>query len=153
MKRIYWFIPLLIVSLTVCSCKSSKKTSATDTEVKNEVKQLLYYEEPMDSLTTDYYDIDSMAVEGHMLKVFVSYGGGCGNADFEMYYQPQKILVMPHRTYLFLKFTDNDPCRSIVNKELQFDLSVMDKEAKTGGVILYLGDDKVTYKISGDSKN
>ena len=150
MKRIYWFVPLLIVSLTIFSCKSSKKASATDTKQKNEVKQLILYEKPMDSLTTDYYDIDSVFVKDQLLTVYVSYGGGCGEADFDMYYQPQKILVMPHRTYLFLKLTDNDPCRSIVTKELQFDLSVMDKEAKTGGVVLHLGEEKILYKISTD---
>ena len=150
MNRIYWVIPFLFILWTVSACKSSKKVSATDTKPKDTVKQLILYEKPMDSLTTDYYDIDSVAVEGQKLKVFVNYGGGCGEADFEMYYQPQKILVMPHRAYLFLKLTDNDPCRSIVTKELQFDLSVMDKEAKTGGIVLQLGEEKILYKMSTD---
>ena len=153
MKTIYWIIPLFILFWTVSSCKSSKKASAKEKGEKEMVEQLIYYDQPLDSLTTDMYIIDSVKIEGHILKVFVNYSGGCGDANFEMYYQPQKILVMPHRALLFLKLTDNDPCRSIVTKELLFDLSVMDKEAGTGGVVLHIGNNKLTYKISKDSTN
>ena len=151
MKKIYWIIPFVFLLGIIASCKSSKKTSTTEAKSEEPVQQLIYYNQPLDSLATDYYDIDSVALDGQYLLLYVNYGGGCGDVKFDMYYQPQKILVMPHRASLFLKLTDNDPCRSIVTKKLIFDLSVMDKEAKAGGVVLSLGDKKITYKISGTS--
>jgi len=83
-----------------------------------------------------------------MLFVYVTYGGGCGDAEFKMFYKPQVMAVMPHRNVLYLKLTDNDPCRELIQKELVYDLSVFNKEAKSGGVIFSLDEYEFMYTMS-----
>ncbi len=150
MKFNYWILIILVAIMTVAACKSTKKTSEKDADAKTPVRNMIFFDKPFEDLKTDYFDIDSLAVEGQTLAVFVSYGGGCGDAAFEMYYKPQMITVMPHRSSLFLKLIDNDPCRSIISEKLLFDLSVLNKEATTGGVILTISDNELRYQISDE---
>jgi len=150
MKRIFWIFVSLTVLMTVAECKSTKKVSENDAEAQATVQKMTFYNEPFEDLKTDYFDIDSMAVENQKLAVFVSYGGGCGEVDFNMYYKPQMMAVMPHRSNLFLTLADNDPCRSVVSKKLLFDLSVFNKEAKTGGIILNLNGKELQYQLSDE---
>ncbi len=150
MRLLYWTSFLLVAFMTMTACKSTKKTSEQNQHPKESAQQMTLYDKQFKDLQTDNYDIDSISIENQTLIVLVSYGGGCGDADFEMYYQPQMLTVMPHRGNLFLKLKDDDPCRSIVSKKLAFDLSVFTKEAKAGGIILNLNGQEFTYRISDE---
>ena len=93
----------------------------------------------------------SFSVVGDVLEVFVSYGGGCGEADFEMYYTQRVMNSMPPQTVIYLGFTDSDPCRSIVTKKLTFSLEPFRIMAENGGIWLILGgsDLRQLYKREG----
>lgn len=115
--------------------------------IKPLADKISLYTLPLDSLKTDYFDIDSIAMMDQTLFVFVTYGGGCGDVNFEMYYKPQLMTVMPHRNSLLLKLTDNDPCRELVQKKLIYDLSTFNEEAKSGGVAFTLNKYEFVYTI------
>ncbi|RLD33454.1 MAG: hypothetical protein DRI72_05010 [Bacteroidetes bacterium] len=150
MKLIFWIIASLALIITISECKSTKKVTEDDATEKAVAQKITLYDKPFEDLKSDYFNIDSMAVENQTLAVFVSYGGGCGEVDFNMYYKPQMMAVMPHKSNLFLTLTDNDPCRSVVSEKLLFDLSVFNKEAKSGGVILNLNGKELRYQLSGE---
>jgi hypothetical protein len=79
----------------------------------------------------------------------VSYGGGCGEADFDLYLSNRIMESMPPKTLLYLTFNDQDPCRSIVKKKLKFSLKPLKKFADRGGIYLKIaGTEKsVLYQI------
>jgi len=141
------FILLLLLGFLFFSCKGTKKTTESNQNMKSAADKLSLYVLPPDSLKTDYFDIDSIAMNDQTLFVFVTYGGGCGDVNFEMFYKPQFMTVMPHRNSLLLKLTDNDPCRELVQKKLIYDLSTFNEEAKSGGVVFILDKYEFMYTI------
>jgi hypothetical protein len=140
---------ILILGILLTNCKSVKKTAESGENVRK-LDNISLYTKPADSLKTDYYDIDSVSIYNQTLKVYVTYSGGCGEASFEMFYKPQIMTVLPHRNVLLLKLIDEDPCRELIQKELLFDLSVFNKEAKGGGVVMSLDKYELLYSFSQD---
>jgi hypothetical protein len=149
MKRSFIYILILFLGISFNNCKSTRKTTDSEKDTKK-LETIALYTEPIDSLKTDYYDIDSVSLNAQALKVYVTYSGGCGEATFEMFYKPQLMTVLPHRNLLLLKLTDDDPCRELIQKELIYDLSIFKKEAKDGGVIIILDKYELLYSISED---
>ena len=148
MNRQLNLIVIFIITIGLFSCNSTKKTTETSHFNEPEAGKISLYTLPLDSLATDHFNIDSIAMKNQMLFVYVTYGGGCGDAEFKMFYKPQVMAVMPHRNVLYLKLTDNDPCRELIQKELVYDLSVFNKEAKSGGVIFSLDEYEFMYTMS-----
>lgn len=147
MNKSLLFVLIILLGISCTNCKSTKKAAESNKNNK-QLNPITLYSEPVDSLKTDYFDIDSVSVHDQVLKVYVTYGGGCGEATFDMYYKPQLMTVLPHRNFLLLKLNDNDPCRELIQKELLYDLSVFKKEAKEGGVVITLDKYEFYYSIS-----
>lgn len=148
MNRPFNFIVTFIFVVFLFACNTTKKSTKTGQVNKHDADKISLYTLPIDSLTTDHFNIDSIALKDQTLYVFVTYGGGCGEVNFEMFYKPQLMTVMPHRNALFLKLTDKDPCRELIQKELEYDLSIFNKEAKSGGVAFNLGRYEFMYSMS-----
>lgn len=142
------FVILSLFGILFFSCKGTKQTTESNQNEKPVADKISLYTLPLDSLQTDYFNIDSIAMKDQTLFVYATYGGGCGEVNFEMFYKPQLMTVMPHRNTLFLKLTDNDPCRELVQKKLVFDLSAFNEEAKSGGVAFNLDKYEFIYSIS-----
>ena len=148
MRTILAFILIIALGITIWSCKGTKKVSESNGNINDSVDEIVLSNKPLDSLKTDYFSIDSVSMDNQTLFVYVNYGGGCGDVKFEMFYIPQLMTVMPHRRNLALKLTDNDPCREIIQKKLAYDLSVFDKEDRTGGVIININNSEFLYTLS-----
>ena len=141
-------ILIIALGITTWSCKGTKKITESNGNSNDSVNELVLSNKPLDSLKTDYFSIDSVSMNNQMLFVYVNYGGGCGEVKFEMFYTPQLMTVMPHRRNLSLILTDNDPCREIIQKKLAYDLSVFNKEAETGGVIISINNSEFLYTLT-----
>ncbi|MEE4260983.1 MAG: hypothetical protein V2I62_14555 [Bacteroidales bacterium] len=148
MNRQFTFIVIFIITMILSSCNMTKKATETSQVSEQGADKISLYAPPLDSLATDHFNIDSIAMKDQTLFVYVTYGGGCGDADFEMFYKPQVMAVMPHRNALYLKLTDHDPCRELIQKKLVYDLSFFNKEAKSGGVIFSLDKYEFMYTMS-----
>jgi len=142
------FILIIALGITSWSCKGTKKVTESNGNTNDSVNEITLSNKPLDSLKTDYFSIDSVSMNNQILFVYANYGGGCGDVKFEMYYTPQLMTVMPHRRNLALKLTDNDPCREIIQKKLAYDLSVFNKEAETGGVIISINNSEFLYTLT-----
>ena len=142
------FILIIALGITTWSCKGTKKVTESNGNTNDSVNEITLSNKPLDSLKTDYFSIDSVSMNNQMLFVYVNYGGGCGEVKFEMFYTPQLMTVMPHRRNLSLILTDNDPCREIIQKKLAYDLSVFNKEAETGGVIISINNSEFLYTLT-----
>jgi len=143
-------ILFLFVLLFLFSChvqKEATKQKNIDSEVA--CNPMLLLTEEVNTKDSDFFDLDSLAVTKNCLEVFVSYSGGCGEADFSLYHTNMVMHSMPPQTVLFLNFKDDDPCRSIVRDTLYFELSSFKEMASSGGIWLRLRDSdrRVLYKF------
>ena len=144
-------ILFLFALLFLFSCHTQKEAG------KQQNKKSVVVCKPMQLLTeevntkeSDFFNLDSLAITDKCLEVFVSYSGGCGEANFDLYYTNMVMHSMPPQTTLFLHFKDEDPCRSIVRDTLYFELSNFAELASTGGIWLRLRDSdrRVLYDVS-----
>ena len=141
-------IILLLSAFVVAGCKTNKP-AADGGQTQSACREMMMLEKPLDSLRFDHYTIDSIAIREQCLEIVVSYGGGCGDATFDLYLTNRVMESMPPKTVLYLTFTDNDACRSIVKKKLKFNLKPYKRFADRGGIYLKIaGTDKsVLYQI------
>lgn len=141
---------LIIISLVflISSCKSLKKTEQQQDTSPDICESMSFNSKPVDNISTDYYSIDSLTIDNNCLVIWVTYSGGCGDADFEMYYTDRIIETNPPKTKLRLQLTDNDPCRAIVQQKLFYNLSFFDDYAADKGLLIELVDSNksVLYK-------
>lgn len=142
---------LLVASFCfiITSCSSSKKVVENKQVDLLECQEMILLKEPLESLSFDHYYIDSVMINNQCLDFVVNYGGGCGEARFELYYGNELMESMPPKTVIYLSFEDIDPCRSIVTKKLSFNLSPFKKYADRGGIYFKIhGSDKsILYQI------
>ena len=139
-------IPIVALAMFVfiIFCTSSRKTveseKTTDTK-KNEMSicvNMALLGKPIDSIRMDPIFIDSLLITINCLDAYVSYGGGCGETRFNMYYSNIVQNSFPPQTTIYLEFEDDDHCRSIVNKKFSFNLEPFENTAKNGGIWLQL---------------
>ena len=139
----------LFALLFLFSCHAQKEATKQQNQ-KSEIvcKPMLLLTEEAKVEESDFFNLDSLAITNKYLEVFVSYSGGCGEADFEIYHTNMVMHSMPPQTVLLLNFKDNDPCRAIIRDTLYFDLLPFHELAASGGIWLKFrdSDKKVLYK-------
>ncbi len=143
-----WIILLFVLLFLIFSCRSQRKTGKYDRQ-PSICLAMDMLGTPPDSLRIDPFHIDSLRIEDQCLNVYVTYGGGCGEARFNMFYSNMVQHSFPPQTTLYLAFEDNDHCRSIERKKLKFDLFPFSKYADNGGIWLNIameGQNRILYK-------
>lgn len=71
-------------------------------------------------------NVDSLAISGDVLSVFVEYSGGYKKHSFDLFSNGMYAKSLPPKLTLFLKHTDNDDgCRGLINQELKFNISAI----------------------------
>ncbi len=141
-------LSIVLLAILTGSCKTSKKTVQNKDDADDICQSMTYNESPIDKISTDYYSIDSLFIKDDCLNIWVSYGGGCGDADFKLYYSGRVMKSMPPQTSLLLQLIDNDPCRAIVQQKLFFNLSFFEEDASKSGILLNLvnSEKSIMYK-------
>jgi protein involved in sex pheromone biosynthesis len=135
--KLKWLVIISVCVMMISSCHSSKKTAAV-TESPNECESMTFNKSALSNIQTDYYSVDSMYIENDCLVIWVNYSGGCGDADFTLYYSDRVMESMPPKSNLLLQLVDQDDCRAIVEQKLYFNLSFFDNYAIQDGINLRL---------------
>jgi len=79
---------------------------------------------PLRSLQTDDFTITSVTIEDSCLVIAVTYGGGCGTTNFELFWNKMITECRYPSVNVFLKLTDDDFCKAIISETvLKFDLT------------------------------
>ena len=69
------------------------------------------------------FNLDSVYVQGDSLHATVSYGGGCGEHEFELDTAGFLMKSLPPKQPLrIIHRSDGDLCRALIKEELSFDL-------------------------------
>jgi len=145
MKKLIFISALLFLF----SCHTQKEATKQKKKSEKACNPMLLLTEEVNTKESDLFDLDSLAITDNCLEVFVSYSGGCGEANFSLYHTNMVMHSMPPQTTLLLNFKDDDPCRSIVHDTLYFELSNFTELASSGGIWLRLRDSdrRVLYKL------
>jgi hypothetical protein len=89
-----------------------------------------------DSVSTDNYIVNSVLIEGNIIKINISFSGCSPDSDSIKLIDSSAILESaPPRRLLKLEFLKNEACLAHFTRELQFDISNL-KIGSTGELIL-----------------
>ena len=109
---------VLIVLLGACSAVTPSEPA---------VEPALVLQSTGSATTTqkkDPVEILQAEIEGDLLKLEVSYGGGCARHDFSLLFSGVFMQSFPMQTHLDLAHdAHGDPCRAIVGARPTFDLT------------------------------
>ena len=130
----YILLILLSASFILNSCKSKKEAAATENQTTTEQEESNPQIQPDpkkiiidDSFSLDEkpgsYTIENIEFEGRLMKIAVSYSGGCEDQTFDLYGSKAYAKSMPPQTTLQLHHdSKGDPCRQLIKETLVFDI-------------------------------
>ncbi len=75
------------------------------------------------SLASDPFSIDRAVIEDNCLKLTVTYGGGCGEANFMLYRKNSVRESYPPQLQMHVTLDDKDHCKALITKDIFYDLS------------------------------
>ena len=148
----------ICIALVFVQCKSKKNADSAAQESKNNMEEkavadavpTVTIKEGLDykSLSSDPYKVDSAWVMVNTLYLQVQYGGGCEEHTFELFSNAFYLKSLPMKLKLFLKHhANNDACRSVVSKELSFDIAALQSpDAQHLQLLLNKLDQPIDYK-------
>lgn len=133
MKKI---LSLIIVVLLLVSCGASKKTTKEDNIKPEPCESITFTDKPYSEIESDYYSVDSLFIDNGCLNIWVTYSGGCGDAEFTFYYNDRVMQSSPPKTNFMLHLRDDDNCRAMVQQKLYYDLSFFNDYRENEGINL-----------------
>lgn len=81
----------------------------------------------------DPINVDGVSLEGDMLTLEVIHGGGCAQHDYQLAWNGAFMESLPVQARLVLVHdAHGDPCKALVRKALQFDLSPLKEQWREG---------------------
>ncbi len=108
------------MTASIASSTTNKASSKTTTEIKSVIVD---HKLDIMNIGGATVNVDSLAISGDILSVFVNYSGGCKEHSFDLYSNAMYAKSLPPKLKLFLKHTNNDDgCRELVNAELKFNI-------------------------------
>ena len=117
---------ILLATLALASCKQKEKTTkapqmeVTETSMSSLPVSIDKEKYAQDS---DPLNIKSAKMNGDVLELIVSYSGGCEEHDFELASNGFYMKSLPPKLALKVIHNSNqDACRSLVEKTLNFDI-------------------------------
>jgi len=107
------------VATTGCDALSASEPDAPEVQIVEGFPHIL-----PDSIRQDSLRIDTASVDGDLLRLDVSYEGGCAEHAFTLYSSEYLTESLPPQTNTFLSHdAGGDTCTETVREELTFDLS------------------------------
>ena len=107
------------VATTGCDVLSASEPDAPEVQILDGFPHIL-----PDSIRQDSFRIDAASVDGDLLRLDVSYEGGCAEHAFTLYSSEYLAESLPPQTNTFLSHdAGGDTCTETVQEELTFNLS------------------------------
>ncbi|HIN41822.1 MAG TPA: hypothetical protein EYN28_06560 [Flavobacteriales bacterium] len=115
------FGSFIIGSLALTNCRTYE---LTDASITDEVESVSTEEMVSPQISKASFTFIDIKVEGDTLIATVQYSGGCGNHEFEIETAGFLMKSLPPKQPIRISHrSDNDPCRSLIQEEIKFDLS------------------------------
>ena len=148
-----FIFPILVLSILFSACHKkailstnaavhvNKTSSAASSEIKN-----IIIDSKLDGANIGgaSFNVDSLAIAGDVLSIFVNYSGGCKEHTFELYSNKMYAKSLPPQLILYLKHINNeDGCRRLITQELKFNISAV---KYTNSLILKVANKSIKYQ-------
>jgi len=132
----------------IYSCGSSKNSANKPATNNANIGQIQLITSNADELRIDPYQLDSLKIIQNELLIFVTYGGGCGEAHFELFRTQLILNSFPPQSVLHLSFADEDPCRALESRVLKYSMEPFKDYYSNDGIWLRVAgtDKQVLYK-------
>jgi hypothetical protein len=139
MKYLFILIVTSVISMLAVSCGTSLSRVVKNPD-KVAVNTLCLSPEitdqPYTSLRRDPFHIENLSVEKNYLQVVFSYGGGCGDVNWDVYFNQLIKQSFPPQISFKMTMMDNDPCRAIITDTISVCLDEFESLARAGGVVI-----------------
>ncbi len=138
---------VFVILIMLASCNASKNIDNQKNSNEDICESMTYNTQSVVDISSDYYSVDTLFINNNCLNIWVSYGGGCGDANFTMYYTDVIDNLEQPSTSLRLQLFDDDDCRAVVQQKLYYNLSFFDEYAEKEGIIFNVVgyDKKILY--------
>ena len=112
----------LIIS---CNCKK-KTTDAGETANGVSMNKVIVKPGYVAPESNDAFTVDKASIEGDLLTLYVTYGGGCKTHEFKAYASDVYMKSMPPKLGITVEHNANqDLCKALVSDTVVFDLSTV----------------------------
>lgn len=149
MRYLTFLLILLVISSS--SCGTVKDTDQPPVEIEVMAQKAIIGEPSKDNPLTE---ISNAALDGNMLKLTVSYSGGCEDQVFDLVGNEMIMKSLPpKRNMTLVRDSKGDACREYITTELLFDLTELSYQKKNGSeIILQLNgyDKEIRYVFQGE---
>lgn len=142
-NHLFGFVMLL--AFAIPSCKSSSKKAVDKAQITHNetlVKLNVGSEKIPESAT---FTITNVSLSGNKLKLSTTHKGGCGNANYTLYWNGMMKKSMPPQIDLDLVLHSEDTCEKDIKKEMTFDISSLLEFAEKSVIRIKGYDSKFTY--------
>lgn len=121
-------LPIVLITLLIFSTAltaQDKKQRTLSEAIPSETHQKVIinkdFTPPRDN---GRFDVAGIEISGDLLKINISYSGGCKDHTFNLHCDGKYIKTSPPQIYLFLEHLDQgDLCRQLIEEQLIFDIS------------------------------
>lgn len=129
----YFTILVTIIGLSF-ACGTVKDGDQQPTEEENMVQKAILGEPSKDNPLTQ---ISNAELNGNILKLTVSYSGGCEDQVFDLVGDEMIMKSFPpKRNVTLVRNSKGDACREYITKDLLFDLTELSYQKKNGSEII-----------------
>jgi hypothetical protein len=96
---------------------------------------------------SDPINIEKVVIKGNKILIDVSYSGGCKDHEFQLIGSEMVAKSMPpQRAIILVHKANEDMCRAMIMKTLEFDISNLAyKQVKKDEIILNFNNEKYKY--------
>jgi hypothetical protein len=120
----------LLIAVTIASTILLGYSILSENETdKQQAQQIIWGQSAYQNASRDPYVINSYEINDDILKVEVSFGGGCRAHDFAFIALPGFMESSPVAANVLLSHdANNDLCEAWLTEDLRFDLSSLKQE-------------------------
>jgi hypothetical protein len=121
-----------VVLLVGCDLFSGSEPGGKDVQIIEDPNSF-----DLAEIRKDSFVVDSAFIDGDLLRLRVSYRGGCKEHDFTLYSTGPATETYPPSTETYLSHDARaDTCRESLQEELTFDLSPLKERFDLSGALL-----------------
>jgi len=131
MRNLTLFFTVVLLSF---SCGSAKETDQQPSENEIMARKAFIGEPKKNNSSTE---ISNAVMNGNILKLTVSYSGGCEEQEFDLVGNEMIMKSLPpKRSIVLVRDSKGDACRECITKQLYFDVSELSYQKKAGSEIM-----------------
>lgn len=133
-------ILFIFACLLFVNCASTKAVKTTESTTPSETNDLIVAKAKVGEFAkvNDPLKIENVTMQGNLMLIEVTYGGGCKDHNFELIGSPAIAKSFPpQRGIQLVHKSNNDMCRALIKKTISIDVTDLIDNKQEGAQIYY----------------